>query len=209
MTLLSQTFVGEAGHPRWVIALETPYGMLLSEEYLAERIRGGEQASYDFILEIAESTLPFRNVANLLENLVNRTEWTLDNCNLKSMCEQIIAACEKAATPDGVPATMGSLGYCRYTLEDGRIVGVPGDPNADCAGRDQKYYPHTYEAILHPHMVPTLDQTFAEVADRREKRAWKWRCGYRAWDQARSDAEARRRKRDREETSKPDEGTGG
>jgi hypothetical protein len=179
MTLLSEAFIGSAGHPRYITVLETPFGMLQNEEYLTERIKGGEQASYDFILEIAESTLPFRNVANLLQNLINYTEWTPETANLRAICDQIIVACEKAFEPGAVPATMGSC----YHGKGAAPFKVDGN------GRDQKYYPHTYEAILRPHMIPTLDHTFKKIAAEREERAWKWRQGYRKWDHARCDAE--------------------
>lgn len=192
MTLLAQYYTGPGKGARYVSTLETPYGMLLNEEYLASRIKGGEQASYDFILEIAESTLPFRNVDNLLLNLIERTTWTLDNANLRAMCDQIMSACKKAFTPDGSPATMATLGYVHFTYTDGTKIGIPSDPKVDCAGRDQKYYPHTYEAILRPHMIPALDQTINKVAEEREKRAWKWWRGYRIWDNARCTAKERK-----------------
>jgi hypothetical protein len=187
MTILSQMFIGEPGHPRWITVFESPLGMLQNEEYLSHRIKGGEQASYDFILEIAESTLPFRNVDNLLLNLIEHTTWTSENVNLRAMCDQVTEACKKGFTPNTVPATMGS---CYRRAAD--MVASDGTPlklqEPDEAGRDQKYYPHTYEAILRPHMIPALGKTFAKVAEERETRARNWWRGYRVWDQARCDA---------------------
>jgi hypothetical protein len=146
---------------------ELERGMLMREERLAYRIQAGE-LSFDFIREIAESTIPFRNVANLLENLVAINEWTTENLNLKCICEQIIRACKKAFTPGTVPATMRAcypskkwddvepgrpkLGY-DDALYPGQDVVFTTSDDWDDAGRGIKRYPHTYECILHPHMA--------------------------------------------------------
>lgn len=198
MTVLAHFYSGPDKGGRHYYVLETPAGMLLNEQYLIERIRGGEQASYNFILEIAESTLPFRNVADLLNNLINYTNWTLENANLRAICDQIISACEKAFMPNAVPATAG-------TCYPGRKIDYTIDDN----GRGQKYYPHTYEAILHPHMVPALDKTFDEVAKRRETRARRYEIGFRRWDSARCAARRRLYEEYSKESQRADQGDGG
>ena len=134
MTVIHESFIGTSSHPRYFTVLETPYGMILREGRFARRIVANE-LSFDFIVEIAESTLPFQNVANLLENIIIRHEWTSENCNLKAVCQMVIEACNMVADYSKPPAT----GRCKGEF--------------DARGRGIKRYPHTYECILRPHMV--------------------------------------------------------
>ena len=138
----------------FMVAWEGTLGTLKREERLCRRIMAGE-LSYDFIVEIAESTLPFRNIANLLENLISYQEWTSKNLNLKAICLKIIKACEMEQQPGKLPMTGGNLG-----AED-----------VDFAGNEVKRYPHTYDAILYPHMVRTYESLDTPEA----RAAWKRR----------------------------------
>lgn len=141
----------------FMVAYEGAYGTSLREGRLCRRIIAGE-FSLDFIVEIAESTLPYRNIANLLDNLISRQEWTPKNMNLKSICEKIIKACEIAQDTDKVPMTGGSL-----SLNKTKEI--------DLAGREVKRYPHTYDAILYPHLV----KSYAACDTPERRKEWKRR----------------------------------
>jgi len=175
VTVIHESFIGTPGHPRYFTVIELERGMLMREERLAQRIRARE-LSFDFIREIAESTLPFQNVANLLENVIGCNEWTLENVNLKAICQKIVEACNLAAS-DRPPVTAYNVqgrmdhrqarkeGRSTYGYDDaldpgGYTVFVKADPDDwDDTGRGVKRYPHTYECILYPHMIDHYKKT--------------------------------------------------
>ena len=170
MTVIHESFIGTSGHPRYLTVIELERGMLMREERLAKRVMARE-LSFDFVREIAESTLPFQNVANLLENIVGLNEWTLENVSLKVVCQKIIKACNIAADQSKPPVTAynvcgrmdftearkagkACLGYDDVLHPGQNVVFVHADPDDwDSAGRGLKRYPHTYECILRPDMV--------------------------------------------------------
>ena len=173
MTVLFDGLVGPDYKPAHMMVIELPRGMLMREERFRDRILARE-VSYAFIREIAESTLPFQNVANLLRNVVALNEWTSDTVNLRCMCEMVIEACDKAADkskpPCGAHNAMGRMpfaqarkagkscfGYDNVTDPGGDTVFVMPDPDDwDETGRGIKRYPHTYECILRPWMYRVL-----------------------------------------------------
>jgi len=170
MTVLFDGLIGPSYKPAHMMVCELERGMLMREERLAYRIQAGE-VSFEFIREIAESTLPFQNVANLLENIIGCNEWATETSNLKAICAKIIKACNMAADHSKPPVTafnvMGRMRFsearkarkscCGYdeAMHPGKdIVFVKADPDDwDETGRGLKRYPHTYECILHPHMA--------------------------------------------------------
>jgi len=151
MTILSHRMysTGSIGKYFGITVIETPYGMLLNEERLAKRIQDHE-CSYEFMVEIAESTLPFRNIHNLMLNLINYQTWTSEAMNLKCMMKQIMVSCEKVMQEDKPPCTRGCVGE-------------------DFVGRGQKEYPYTYEEIRK--MTQNQIEKFQDGwADERHKR---------------------------------------
>ena len=167
MTIIHESFIGTSGHPRYFTVIELERGMLMREGRLIERIQAGE-VSFEFIREIAESTLPFQNISNLMLNIMNLTAWTLETLNLKCICEKIKKACDQAADHSRSPANAHNI--CgRRTVAEAKAeglacrgyddVGHPGgdvvfvDPyDWDDTGRGLKRYPHTYDVILRPEM---------------------------------------------------------
>ena len=148
-------------YDRSIVVHETEWGMLLREERLARRIMADE-LSFDFIREIAESTLPFRSVHNLIGNIVGRHEWTTENCQLKAVCKKIMDACEKAMDLTKAPPTAGNIyGITRTTpTEDEDVLIEPvymvEPKDCDLEGYGVKRYPHTYECLLRPWMYKVL-----------------------------------------------------
>jgi hypothetical protein len=168
VTIIHESYIGRPGHPRYITVIELERGMLMREGRLIERIQAGE-VSFDFIREIAESTLPFQNISNLMLNIMNLTTWTSETLNLKCICEKIKKACDQAADHSRPPAN--AFNICgRRTVAEAREEGLamrgyddtfhPGqdvvfvDPyDWDDTGRGVKRYPHTYDCILRPEMA--------------------------------------------------------
>ena len=188
MTVIFDGLCGLPYKPFHMTVMETPRGMLMREERFRDRILARE-VSYDFIREIAESTLPFQNISNLLRNVVGLTEWTSDTLNLRAICEMVISACDKAADhskpPCGSHNVMGRmpirkamgagkrcLGYDDALHPGQDIVFVDADPDDwDDTGRGNKRFPHTYECILRPHMV----EVYKKSDTWEEREAWEKR----------------------------------
>ncbi len=168
MTVIHEAFIGSSGHPRYVTVIELERGMLMREQHLIDRIRAGE-VSFNFIREIAESTLPYQNISNLMVNIMGMTTWTSGTINLKCICAKIKKACDQAADHSRPPATgfnicgrrtvaqahaegLACRGYDDKHNPVGDVVFV--DPyDWDDTGRGLKRYPHTYDVILNPEMM--------------------------------------------------------
>ena len=108
MTIIRESYIGQPGHPRYITVFELERGMLMREARLIDRIMAGE-VSFDFIREIAESTLPFQNISNLIQNVIGMTDWTPETLNLKLICETIKKACDQASDLSKPPATPTQL----------------------------------------------------------------------------------------------------
>lgn len=104
MPLLSDVSAVHEGRFIRVICHETDYGTVLREQAFIDRIKAGEDPSYEFIVEIAESTLTFLVIKNLLENLIRLGEcrgfFNSENMNLKCIVASIISSID-AQVPSG------------------------------------------------------------------------------------------------------------
>ena len=154
MSVIHKSFIGAAEYLRYVTVIELPLGLLMRERRLISRIRANE-LSYEFVREIAESTLPFQNVADLLRNVVSRHKWTTESISIKTICQMVIQACDQAADKSKPPLTGATLGQDCW----------------DATGEGIKRYPHTYECILRPYM----EEPLREGDCRKDQRDWEHR----------------------------------
>ena len=186
MTVIHESFIGSSEAPRYCTVIELERGMLMREGRLIERIQAGE-VSFEFIREIAESTLPYQNISNLMLNIMSLTDWTSETLNLNFICAKIKKACDQAADHSRPPAN--GFNICgRRTVAEAKKeglacrgyddVGHPGgdvvfvDPyDWDDTGRGLKRYPHTYDVILRPEMM----EHYEKHDSHKEQEIWRKR----------------------------------
>jgi hypothetical protein len=153
VSLIYQSFVED----RQIAVYELERGMLMREERLCKRIMAKE-LSREFVIEIAESTLPFRSIENLMSNILGYHEWPTEMLGLKCEIQKIMKACSKVARYDKVPPTAAYIFGLKSSapLEDEDVCVEPywvlEPQDYDDEGRGVKRYPHTYECILYPWM---------------------------------------------------------